>query len=775
MSSLRAVVTTASRGSKHWGFLSSQVIRNGSGSTLRKSLSGRETNFSSSASCLSNPKDSKANSASNTSESLLLRDSKDTLSGEESGSLSTTSSQSKIQSTVPEYSQADNFEELLSASRRIFSPSFRRDCEFRLISWQKKIKDAEKQGKPFDLKDIVSDSLSDVVEFSLTPLALPELRLAVLKILLTQVSDDSHTHRVLQSTASDVMQVPLGIVAEVVRLLAIGPQTELRVETRRSLVMAVINRRWYEVEAKHLVFFMFQMDELFDVKTTSKHLRQKSRLEEQKSNQDTKKGRKNTERDIKSKSEETVDNDQQNVATEIKERIDHATLTNANKEDARSVSTLANVNIESRAISLANELKVKDLARVVSLLSRWNSRNEPLLNVCMHRLSLDDLSTFTVPQLCNLLQAMATLSLHHRVLLENATSQLTLRLAGSALLPAQLCAILNALSLLRWTGERSKSRGRSEDLVSTCVYSIGRRLDQLTVKEAASVLTSLANLSAVPSDESERKVILDLASLVLGKKSPWWGRIHCVWCLSVLQSLEPATAQMVLNSQFVGEVLEKVKESASTSSAQASANKLAQINLAAKLELRDYTGPTLSDEQLGLCSWAAQPSSEQKAAKAALVNTLRKFVDLMTYVDLNPSLPVGATAEALMCANHEGEVRPLVSKEQSGSAGRTEQVQRLAILHIPFAGVNSPEEIPTGLYQMTARHLSLLGYTPVQIFYSDLKPSLSILEKVSNIKARIKTAVQGTSASVVEPSIGAAADSNSTPTSTNTDNTSAPS
>ena len=46
---------------------------------------------------------------------------------------------------------------------------------------------------------------------------------------------------------------------------------------------------------------------------------------------------------------------------------------------------LASVNMESRAITLANELKVKDLARVVSLLARWNSRNEPLLNACLHR------------------------------------------------------------------------------------------------------------------------------------------------------------------------------------------------------------------------------------------------------------------------------------------------------------------------------------------------------------------------------------------------------
>ena len=171
----------------------------------------------------------------------------------------------KVQKNQSKNSRTDNFEEIITASKRIFSPSFGRDCQYRLILWQKRLREAEKEGKEVDLEKILTDSFPEVVEFSLTPLALPEVRLSVLKILLSQQLDNRHLKRILQSTTENVMQLPIGIVAEIVRLISIAPPTELRVESRRALVSAVINRRWYEVGAKHLVFFMFQMDELYDV------------------------------------------------------------------------------------------------------------------------------------------------------------------------------------------------------------------------------------------------------------------------------------------------------------------------------------------------------------------------------------------------------------------------------------------------------------------------------------------------------------------------------
>ncbi|RUS71951.1 hypothetical protein EGW08_020294 [Elysia chlorotica] len=614
MSSLRAVISAATRSSKSFCVLSSPITRSGSVYAWRKSNLTHEANFSSTNSCLSSDKDIKAEQAASSNKDVEVA--------------SDIREISSVQNNQTESVRTESFEEIISASRRIFSPSFGRDCQYRLVLWQKKLREAEKEGKQVDLDKVLSDSFSDVVEFSLTPLALPEVRLSVLKILLTQESDNRYSKQVLQSTTEDVMQLPMGIVAEIVRLISLAPPTKLRVESRRALVSAIVNRRWYEVGAKHLVFFMFQMDELYDVKTISKQLRLKSKAKEQISAPESKRnGKSNSDSKTKALNpesivEETVANafnDNGKTKEETGSAEEQGRQGKEEEGTANTHASIASLNMESRAITLANELKVKDLARVVSLLSRWNSRNEPLLNACLHRLSLADLSLFSAVQLSNLLQAMASLSLHHSALLENSTHQLASKLSGSAPSPPQVCTILQALSLLRWAGPGvigdGKDEGSSKNLVKCCLSYLCGQQDKLTTKEAASVLTSLANLSAIPSSDAEKALVSGLAALVLEGKSPWWSQIHCVWCMSVLRALDSGMLSKVLSPEFVGPVVQRIKESASPASVSVSANKLAQINMAARLDLKGYDGPVLSEEQLGLCTQMTRLTSDQRAAK----------------------------------------------------------------------------------------------------------------------------------------------------------------
>ncbi|GFS03662.1 protein TBRG4, partial [Elysia marginata] len=721
MSSLRAVVSAASLGTRGWCVLSSPFLRNGNVFASRRNDLACDANFSSTASCLFSEKDTNLEDSTGidvSSPSTHLENKHSGIQPDSTTGIAPLKKQPKLPAS-------DSFDELISSSRRIFSPSFARDCQYRLIMWHKRLKKAEENGEPVDLEKILTDSFPDVVEFSLTPLSLPDLRLSLLKLLLSQESDNTHTQRILLSTTQDAIELPIGIVAEIVRLLSLAPPTALRMESRCSLVCTVINRRWYEVGAKHLVFFMFQMDEFYDIKTISKQWRQKSKSKERETAKDKKTARKSAKTEAgatkvnESVKESVAENFHSNET--IKAEVTESERTPENKRETDITPEcsipIASVNIESRAITLANELKVKDLARVVSLLSRWKSRNEPLLNACLHRLSLADMSLFTVSQLVSLLQSMAALNLHQPTLLDNTTQQLHAKLIGSALSPAQVCLILKALSLLRWTGVRESEGGESpsNDLVKSCLSYLKGCQEKLTVKEAAVVLTSLASLAVTPSNQSERAFVADLAGLVLGGKSPWWGQIHCVWCLSVLQCLDPAILHKVLDPQFVNQALQQVKESASPNSALTSSYKLAQINMAARLEVKGYDGPVLSEEQLALCTQETTLSSEQRKARTVLANTLRKFVDLVTYVNLNPSIAKGVTADAVMCANSEGEVRPLVLREQAGSTEtQTEPTFSLALQYIPFSGVNSPGESPTGQYQMAARHLRMLGYTPVQ-------------------------------------------------------------
>ena len=151
------------------------------------------------------------------------------------------------------------------------------------------------------------------------------------------------------------------------------------------------------------------------MKTISKQLRQKSRAKQQDSTPENKRnarkgGNTKTEAINTEKITEETVSSSFNVNGTVKSTDNTEEQEGNGKEGEEPMegthAPLASVNMESRAITLANELKVKDLARVVSLLARWNSRNEPLLNACLHRLSLADLSSFTPSQLSSLLQVL---------------------------------------------------------------------------------------------------------------------------------------------------------------------------------------------------------------------------------------------------------------------------------------------------------------------------------------------------------------------------------
>ena len=109
---------------------------------------------------------------------------------------------------------------------------------------------------------------------------------------------------------------------------------------------------------------------------------------------------------------------------------------------------------------------------------------------------------------------MAALSLHHPVLLENTTKQLSSALAASGPSSSQVCGILQSLALLRWT-DGGEQGAAGSNLVRSCLSYLSDRQDTVSVREAAGVLTSLASLSVMPSSDAERAIVSGIMDFVL--------------------------------------------------------------------------------------------------------------------------------------------------------------------------------------------------------------------------------------------------------------------
>ncbi|CAL1533930.1 unnamed protein product [Lymnaea stagnalis] len=586
-----------------------------------------------------------------------------------------------------------DFSEVLARVEKSYSKSVIKDYEFTLNNLEKLVADLENKGKAVELNELFSDDLESIVNVVLTPSAPPYMRQKCAALFLSQSSDLPLTEKLLMQTVSDAMTVPVNVLVSIIQALTASAETPLRRNVRKELVTVVVNKRWYEIPPKHIVFFLYQLDGLFEMKSITQELHMSGHAKNQ-CQDDTARHDAGTNKAIP------------DVVQSIR------------KNSSDESMPIMSANLEARLLQIMDEIKAKDLTRVVILLAKWRNRNPSILTAVVHRLSHVDFSDFNFIQLSNLLFASSLLSLQNNKFISELTLHLSQLVPPS---PSLACSVLNSLSHLRW---------RDLDLISSCQRNLIGNLGGLSPKEATNLLMSLANLSVLPSSHQESQFIRDVCRQAEGQGMTTTDRIKRAWCLAILKSLDAQQAELLLNPDFVQNIL--VSGGVHT---QLDLQRLSVINMAAKFEINNFKGQCLSDEILNSTKITTLCSDE--TLTAALVNVLSKFADLKTYTQL-AVLEGGTGIDAVMNATSDGDVRPLT---QNNKKTGTERVFRIALQLIPFTGVTNPSYLPTGPYQLVSRYLKHLGYVPVQVLYSDLKPSLGVLEQISNIRSRIKKAL----------------------------------
>ncbi|XP_059169986.1 uncharacterized protein LOC131951654 [Physella acuta] len=587
----------------------------------------------------------------------------------------------------------EDFSVILKAVKDTVARNFIPQCQKLLSDWSKAVKEQKVKGQAVNLNEIVSKDVSLVTEYALTPSAPSFLRNQLLSVLLSQDTDSSQAELVLNNTLSNAMVLPVGVVADIVLTLSTSAATPLRKEVREKLLTSIVNKRWYEIPAKHAVFFLYQLDEVFDMKRLSQEFQARNRV------------KKFNDKDAFDRLSTEIGQDQE------ADQHDQSLYT------PDSLPVLS-INLESRVLELADEMKVKDLARVLTVLAKWRNRNETLLNAVIHRLSLADITDFNFIQASNLLFSCSVLNIRTSNFLLKLTDHIS---QLDILSPSLASSVLVSLSHLHW---------KDDKLLSKCQQYLANNIEALSVAEAANTLMSLAHLSAVPSSEEENSFIKDLTRKALGAALSPSERVKCVWSLAVLNLLDAQLAEEVLDPNFTQQLLD-----AGTFKKVTNIKKLRIINLAAQYEVKNYKGPVLSPKVLS--STEASTLCDDQTLVKTFGKALSKFANIKTYAQLAQTIQAGLQADAVMQANTSGDVQPLDRPESN-----TENTFRLVIQLIPFTGVISPQQIPTGDYQVITRVFQHLGYVPVHVFYSDLKPSLSVVEHITNMRARIKECVK---------------------------------
>lgn len=288
-------------------------------------------------------------------------------------------------------------------------------------------------------------------------------------------------------------------------------------------------------------------------------------------------------------------------------------------------------------------------------------------------------------------------------------------------------SLVGSLAFLRW-----------RDLVvlqSTLDY-LSEKSSSISPRDAGHLATSLALLHPLQLFDRHTQFVAELHS----KVSTSVDQINMTYSLAVQGLLTASLSESVLNPDFVTHFLSSVNPTETQA-----VHRLLTINVAARLELEGYTGPLCSGEALAAMK-KTQVLQRDRSLTSSLIKALSKFALPETYTKKPDDLPLGVSCTLVMCANSNGEVRPLASLD--GPEGK-EALHRLAISVIPHSSVVFPDLTTVGSLQFNARLLDKCGYVPVQIIYSDLRPNLSPAEHVNNVKQRISAAVSAHLASAL--------------------------
>lgn len=210
------------------------------------------------------------------------------------------------------------------------------------------------------------------------------------------------------------------------------------------------------------------------------------------------------------------------------------------------------------------QASVKELYRILYILSRHRHRNMSLIRAVSYHLNKSDLSDLSAVQLSNLLYACAVLKVFDTPLLEKAS--LALQTKQRELTPKLAQSVLTSMSLLRWGHSQTvqymvdqlNCRNWSSALFHSDDECVSKTKDiplslSLGRADRVAIVMSLANLNKnnPMCCELVHKVIATPDVSELQKSSPFlW--LDVVFSLAILKLLNANLAASVLTEDFWG-------------------------------------------------------------------------------------------------------------------------------------------------------------------------------------------------------------------------------
>ncbi|XP_008204920.1 FAST kinase domain-containing protein 4 isoform X1 [Nasonia vitripennis] len=361
---------------------------------------------------------------------------------------------------------------------------------------------------------------------------------------------------------------------------------------------------------------------------------------------------------------------------------------------------------------------VYEIITVLSTLAAKQKRTTPLLRMLTSEIA-NTKENLNIKQLGDILYSVAVLNFYDEVLMKKVSKDLYTAIPSNER-HAVIGSILTSLGVLRYRNER---------LLNLLSVWIVEHRNIIRPQEISSLMKTLAHMGFTPTNFNEvlEHIITPLKESEMCQSSDW---LDIVWALTVLNKATPEHYASVLNSGF----LNRLFDSPETESVKAF--KLLNVNAAARLMIKDYTGPLLPEDSK-LFDTTILRAKEKAALSNSVVSALKILLPSDSiYLNININTKMGFLLDAEFCVDSKCAPLPVNSKSD-----QDKQVFRIGVLTCAYHEFCRGANVVLGPVNLRKSLLEQQGYKVLLIPYTKVNIKDKLVTRVKYINDNIKLLV----------------------------------
>ncbi|XP_067126217.1 FAST kinase domain-containing protein 4-like [Centruroides vittatus] len=382
--------------------------------------------------------------------------------------------------------------------------------------------------------------------------------------------------------------------------------------------------------------------------------------------------------------------------------------------------------IEDKILELLRDMSLVELHKILVCFSHLNRRPTPILKAISYHVNQKN-DKLDAKQLVNTLFALNVLSFPDSVLMQKIENDLLVEIPNINK-PQVMLTLLISIGQLSW---------RNKNLIEACSDWILKNLNLCRPQELAAYIITLAKVNYIPA---EKKKIFDLILPRLSEKTVEVKRVwlDVVWSLAILKEASSEHLASVLKPSFYQTEIEN-------DSYHNNIFRLKLLNVRSVAVVEHPLDPKLITIEKPVFKFTQIKKSEERQVSNLVVHALSDFIPIGKYMVVNQDSSMGITIDAEFIIDKKGKPQPIeIYGTRSGLTNICKplpnNLHRIAVVVWDFKDLTLDGQL-MGINSLYVRLLKKIGYSVVEVPYTEFNNKLNPVKKVQYLQDKIAQAI----------------------------------